>query len=375
MTPFGESDASLSDLLVNAILGAWGNLDLGGRGSLYLASIAPAELAGEPDLERVVGLRLRSALGQEAEVLGRFETGAAALFEATTSLKRGACDWAVIAGGEKMTHLGPAQVSSVLAHTVTPFAARTGATLPALGGLIASHYLWTTGAPRNAFREIALKNHENATRNPLAHLQSGLTREEYEASPLVAAPLRLFDCSPRSDGAAAVILAKHDGAGPGDGPFLIGAGLGRDHPLLHHRQGISQFRHTARAARAAMTEAGLSPDEIDLVEVHDAFTPFELINLEAMGFFETGKGWRSVLEGTTRIDGGLPVNPSGGLKARGHPIGASGLASTVEVALQLRGRAGERQIRNAGTALVQSIGGMASESFVFVWRKDPVGGV
>ena len=209
---------------------------------------------------------------------------------------------------------------------------------------------------------VALKNHLNGSRNPLAQFQQAITREAYLASKLVATPLRLYDCSPITDGAAAVVLTSEktdvrlSGIGQGTGPLS-----------LRERDNFTSFLATRIATARAYQMAETSPQGVDFAEVHDAFTPFEIITTEDLGFFPPGKGGEAAIEGKTAFDGPLPINPSGGLKARGHPVGASGLAQIVEVVKRLRGQSPSKRQFKRG--LTQSTGGLATNNFVTILER------
>jgi hypothetical protein len=206
---------------------------------------------------------------------------------------------------------------------------------------------------------VALKNHFNGSRNTLAQFQRAITRKVYLASKFIATPLRLYDCSPITDGAAAVVLTSEK-----TDVRLSGIGQGTGPVSLRERGVFTSFPATRIAAARAYQMAETSPEGIDFAEVHDAFTPFEIISSEDLGFFSPGKGGYAVLEGKTALEGPLPINPSGGLKARGHPVGASGLAQIVEATKRLRGQTqSKRQVKRG---LTQSTGGLGTNNFVTI---------
>jgi acetyl-CoA acetyltransferase len=212
--------------------------------------------------------------------------------------------------------------------------------------------------------QVAVKNRAHGARNPFAHFQQAVTIEDVLDSRMVADPLRLMHCCPISDGAAAVVLSAERG------PVRVaGVGHGADTLALRHRLELTSFAATRAAAREAYAMAGIGPERIDVAEVHDAFAPFELISLEDLGLIPPGKAGRATLDGDTALDGRLPVNPSGGLKARGHPLAATGVAQLVECVWQLRGSAEGRQVANATRALAHSIGGLATNNWVTVLER------
>jgi hypothetical protein len=209
---------------------------------------------------------------------------------------------------------------------------------------------------------VALKNHLNGSRNQLAQFQRAITREAYLASKFIATPLRLYDCSPITDGAAAVILTSEK-----TDVRLSGIGQGTGPVSLRERDVFTSFPATRIAAARAYQMAETSPQDIDFAEVHDAFTPFEIISTEDLGFFAPGKGGEAVIERKTALEGPLPINPSGGLKARGHPVGASGLAQIVEATKRLRGQSQSKRQFKRG--LTQSTGGLGTNNFVTILER------
>jgi hypothetical protein len=211
---------------------------------------------------------------------------------------------------------------------------------------------------------VAIKNHLNGAHNPYAQFQKPITKEIYLQSKLVSTPLRLYDCSPMTDGAAAVLLTAEK-----TDLMISGIGQGTGPAGLRERKSFTSFEATRVAAERAYRMAGVTPKEIDFAEVHDAFTPFEIISTEDLGFFPVGKGWQAVADGRTAIDGVLPINPSGGLKARGHPVGGSGLAQVVELAERLRGNVKIKLKREPRRALAQSTGGLGANNFVTIVER------
>jgi len=206
--------------------------------------------------------------------------------------------------------------------------------------------------------QVAVKNHGHAVHNPYAHYREPVTLEAVMESRLVADPLRLFHCCPISDGAAALVLTRERRA-----VRIAGIGQGTDSMAVRYRPELTSFRATQAAAEAAYRMAGFGPERVDLAELHDAFTPFELISLEDTGLVPAGKAGRATLDGETAVGGRLPINPSGGLKARGHPLAATGVAQLVELVWQLRGEAAGRQVPGR-VGLAQSIGGLATNNWV-----------
>ncbi|MDH3198679.1 MAG: thiolase family protein, partial [Candidatus Krumholzibacteria bacterium] len=299
--------------------------------------------------------------GWKGMVEGPARTGGEALWRVLSTWWDGRGD-ALLVGCEKMTHVEAGAAAGLLAPRVaSPVEQRHGATLPALGALVTQAYMSAWRVPFRAFHRVAVKNHRHAARNPLAHFQRELSEDDVARSPLVADPLRRGHCAPMSDGAVACLL------GEGSGEVAVRShARGLDAAMFHDRRHLGRFEAVARAAHEAFAAARVRPADIDVVEIHDAFAPFELVNLEEMGFFAHGTAWRALDKGALEVGGRLAVNPSGGMKARGHPIGVCGLTSVVEMAEQLTGRAGARQQPAARLGVVQSAGGVSRDTYLFV---------
>ncbi|MGP8060755.1 MAG: thiolase domain-containing protein [Acidimicrobiales bacterium] len=236
-------------------------------------------------------------------------------------------------------------------------------TAPVLFAPFATRHMHEFGTTREMLASVAVKNHHNGTLDPYAHFQSEITVDQVLASPPVCHPLHLLDCCPQTDGAAAVILVNAERAHEfTDKPvFVAGFGVATDHPYLHEKSTFTGLPVTTAAAERAYAMAGVGPDQIDMAEVHDCFTITEILDIEDLGFVEKGKGGVASLEGETAIGGRIPVNPSGGLLSKGHPIGATGVAQITECYWQLRGEVGERQVEiRHGNALQHNVGGRGS---------------
>ncbi|MGH7375319.1 MAG: thiolase C-terminal domain-containing protein, partial [Candidatus Rokuibacteriota bacterium] len=264
----------------------------------------------------------------------------------------------LVVGGEKMTHLPTPRVSEIIGRSIDPHEKSYGTTMPALAGLITRAAMHRRGLTLREISQVAVKNHAHGARNPYAHFQEEVTLEAVMASRLVADPLRLFHCCPISDGGAALVLTAEPQA-----VRIAGIGQGADAIAVRYRSELTSFRATQAAAEAAYRMAGFGAERVEVAEIHDAFTPFELISLEDTGLVPPGKAGRATLDGETALGGRLPVNPSGGLKARGHPLAATGISQLVELCWQLRGKAEGRQVR-ARVGLAQSIGGLATNNWV-----------
>jgi acetyl-CoA C-acetyltransferase len=363
MTRFGKRDGSLPDLMAAAGLAALADAGLERPDALVVAAMNPEEFTGEGNYGSLIGTHLGLARVPAMRVETATSSGLAAIWTAFAAVAGGLARSVLVVGGEKMTHVPTPRVSEIIGRAIDPHERRYGTTMPALAGLIARAVMHRHGVTLKEVSQVAVKNHANAARNPLAHFQEPVTLEAVMESRVVADPLRLYHCCPISDGAAAVVLTRD----PAD-VRIAGLGQGTDSIAVRYRSDLTSFRATRAAAQAAYRMAGYGPERVDVAEVHDAFSPFELISLEDTGLIPAGKAGRATLDGETALDGRLPVNPSGGLKARGHPLAATGIAQVVELTWQLRGEAGPRQVP-ARVGLAQSIGGLATNNFVILLER------
>jgi len=370
MSRFGRRRSDYLATTMEAVRAALATADRARVRDIYLASYAPADLCR---IENPFGL-VAGAIASEFPDLrcgyhGLFKTGADALHRALVAMGGGSQAGpegdVLVVGAEKMTHLDPPVAAGLLSARENPHDRAYGATLPALGALVTRAYLREFDIPETALHLVAVKNHRHGAMNPHAQFRREVTVEEVAESPLIADPLRRLHCAPISDGAASLLLTR--GAG---GVAFIGWGKGADTRLFQDRNDITRFAATARATRGSLEYAGVTNEDIGVVEIHDAFSSFELINLEEMGFYPRGMSWRALQGGDLGVGGKLAVNPSGGMKAKGHPIGACGISSCVEIFQQLTGSAGERQHNSPSLGMVQSVGGVSDESFVFIMETD-----
>jgi acetyl-CoA C-acetyltransferase len=246
-----------------------------------------------------------------------------------------------------------------------------GATFPALYALIAKRHMHEYGTTEEQMAAVAVKNHENGSLNKYAQYPYKITREQVMASAPVSEPLKLLDCSPVTDGAAAVILARDDVAKKfSDQPIkILASAQASDALSLHDRASLTELRATKAAAKNAFERAKLKPKDIDVAEVHDCFTIAEILAIEDMGFFKKGEGGKATVEGLTARDGEIPINTSGGLKACGHPVGATGIKQAVEVSWQLRGEADKRQVKDCEVGLTHNVGGSGATCLIHILSK------
>ena len=321
-----------------------------------------------------------AVLAEEAGAVGRPVTrvenacasGGFALRAAVSAVGSGRADLVLVAGVEKMTDVPNARRRYWLGVSGdTEWERLAGLTFAGVYGLLASRYLSEHRVGREALAEVAVKNHDAGTRNPNAHFRRPVTREQVLAATPVADPLGLYDCCPVSDGAAAVLVAGPEVARRyTDTPVWIdGVGAGSDYLAVQERPTLIGFQATRQAVREARESAGADPTDVSFALVHDCFTIAELLALEDLGFAAPGEAARLTLSGATGPGGRLPVNPDGGLKAKGHPIGATGVSQAYEVFEQLRGRAGARQVPDATRALTHNVGGAGATAAVTLFSK------
>jgi acetyl-CoA C-acetyltransferase len=237
---------------------------------------------------------------------------------------------------------------------------------------MARRHMIEYGTTEEQMAMVAVKNHHNGSLNPSAQYRKQITLEDVMDSAPIADPLKLLDCSPITDGAAAVILASEEKAGElCDEPIWItGSGQASDTLALHDRRSLCKTEAAIRSSKIAYKMAGVTPRDVDFAEVHDCFTIAELMAIESLGFCDIGAGGKFTEDGETALKGSIPVNTSGGLKAKGHPVGATGIAQAVEAVLQLRGEAGKRQVRDAGVGLTHNVGGSGASCVVHVFQKE-----
>ena len=358
MTRFGKHEESLPDLMAEAALAALGDAGVERPDAIVVAAMNPEEFTGEGNYGSLIGTHLGLSQVPAIRVETATSSGVAGVYSGYAAIAAGLHRSVLVVGGEKMSHLSTPRVSEIIGRSIDPHERSYGSTMPALAGLITRAAMHRRGFTLKEISQVAVKNHAHGARNPNAHFQEPVTLEAVMESRLVADPLRLFHCCPISDGAAALLLTAEPG------PVRIaGIGQGTDSIAVRYRSDLTSFRATQAAAEAAYRMAGFGPERVEVAELHDAFAPFELISLEDTGLVPPGKAGRVTLDGETTVGGRLPVNPSGGLKARGHPLAATGIAQIVELFWQLTGRAADRQVE-ARVALAQSIGGIATNNWV-----------
>ncbi|MGD6810987.1 MAG: thiolase domain-containing protein [Candidatus Bathyarchaeia archaeon] len=296
----------------------------------------------------------------------------AALRAGIYAVLSGLADVVMVGGVEKMTHRTTAEVTEYLAMASDyPFEQYHGITFPGLYALMATAHMHAYGTKEEQFAMAAVKNHHHASLNPKAHMQKEITLETAMKSRYVAWPLKLYDCSIVTDGASCLILTKPELAPKyTDNPVhIVGSGQASDSIGLYERQSLTSLAATKTAAKSAYEMSQLTPQDVNLAEVHDCFTSAELIAYEDLGFCKPGESGKLIENNETRLGGRIPVNTSGGLKAKGHPVGATGTAQAYEIFLQLTGQADRRQVKDAKIGLTHNVGGSGATAAVHIYRS------
>jgi acetyl-CoA C-acetyltransferase len=365
-TKFGDRfDRGYEQLICDAAFEAYADagIEPAAIDAAYLGTYLPGSGGGKAAVSLGDALRLYDRPITRVE--NYCATGTDAVRNACLAIASGVHDIVLVLGAEKLKDR-PGRGLPRIGH---PLLAK-GNTAPGLFALAANRYMHTFGIGRETLAKVAVKNHYNGARNPLAHLRMEVTEEQVLKAPIIAWPFGLFDCCPTTDGAAAAILCRADTARRfrTDVVTVKGVGLAvtTGRPYFDPTFDYLGFRSTQRAAQQAYTMAGIAASDVDFAEVHDCFTWTEISNIEDLGFCGKGEGPKLVEEGRTRLGGDIPVNPSGGLKSFGHPIGASGVRMVYECVKQLRGEAGARQVKNAEIGLAHNVGGPGAVSCVIV---------
>jgi acetyl-CoA C-acetyltransferase len=373
-TPVAEQwDKSIREIAGEALLTALENAGREVVDGIFVGNMMSGILANQENLGTLiadwVGLRGVEAVKVEAACA----SGAAAVRMGMLAVASGAMQCVVAMGVEKMSETPMAETTSALATAAdADFEADEGVSFVGLNALIMRRYIYECGWKHTDFAPFSIVAHANAMHNPNARLHETISQKDYTKARMVADPINLLDASPTGDGAAAVVLVAADELRPIGKPLvtIAGSAAATDSIAVHSRHDPLWLSAAASSARKAYDQAGIGPDDIDLFELHDAFSIMSALSLEACGFAERGQGPRLGLDGDILPSGRIPIATRGGLKARGHPVGATGVYQIVEVVQQLRGEAGENQIDGARIGLAQNIGGSGSNIITHVLRAD-----
>ncbi len=375
MTPFGEHwNKGFRELVVEAGIKALKDSGIHGDeiDAGFVGTMASGKLIGQEH----IGALIADFMGLNPIPITRVEgacaSGSLALRQGIMAVSSGIHDLVVVGGVEKMTDLGTTGVSTALGGAGDQeWELFLGATFPALYALMAKRHMVEFGTTEEMLASVSVKNHKNGTKNKYAQFQRELTIEQVLNSKMVSNPLKILDCSPITDGAAALVLAPTDKASSySKKPLSIAASAQTSDTIsLHSRETLSGIKSAQLAAQQAYKQANVTPQDIDLAEVHDCFTIAEIMAIEDLGFFKKGEGGQASLDGKTALDGEIPINTSGGLKSCGHPVGATGIKQITEVTWQLRGEAEGRQIKDAKIGLTHNVGGSGATSVVHILKQ------
>ncbi len=374
MTDFGVHDQPLPELFADAAFEAMD--DAGADADVIDAFYLGNAMGGQTESDTHLAPTLASHIGLAGIPCSRFEdacaTSSNAFKHAVEAVRAGTHDVVLVGGVERCTPstgLETPEMTAIFASAShRQYEQPTGLTFPGVFGLLTTRHMHEHGTTEEHLAEIAVKNHANGTLNSRAQFGKETTVEAVLDSPVVASPFRLLDCCPFSDGASAVVVANAAGASTltGDPVTVAGVGHATDVIPLAEKADLTATQSARDAASQAYEQAGIGPADVDVVELHDCFTGAEVLAIEALGLVEDGEGGPASARGETALDGRIPVNPSGGLKAKGHPIGATGAAQIVELVEHLRGEAGERQVEDASTGLAHNLGGDAGTTIVSI---------
>ena len=368
LTKFGELwDKSLLDLALEASLDAIkdAKIDKNKIDAVFVGNMLIGKIAGQDHLGPVV----TSSLGLSSasfRIEGACASGGLAVHLAIQGILAGTYKNVLVVGAEKMTDAPAGQITWALMGASSSQERKAGLTFPALYALIAEAHMQKYGTTRKQLAEVSVKNHYHASLNKKAQYPFEITVEKVLQSGLVSSPISLLDCSPITDGAAAVILSADDSS---KGVFITGSAVACDTIDLAQRESLTELKATKLAATVAFKQAGLGIEDIKIAEVHDCFTIGEILAMEDLGFCPKGEGGKFIASKATGLGGRCPVNTSGGLKACGHPVGATGVKQIIEITEQLRQTAGLRQVKDANCGLTQNVGGTGATVVVHVLQN------
>ncbi|ADX86549.1 thiolase family protein [Saccharolobus islandicus] len=312
-------------------------------------------------IDRVPSIRVDNTSG----------SGGSAILVAKSLLDSKIAKTVLVLGVEKMSEKNTKQVTSVIASLLPSEEKIAGLTLPSLAGLMTKEYMRRYNASREAFALVAVKNHYNGSLNPYAHIQKVVSLDEVLNSPIIADPLTLYEFTPISDGASAIVMVSDEDAYSFTNKpvFIKGIGASSDTSYLSERENILSINAVKIAGLTARKMAKVN--QVDFAELHDMATVLEIVEAEELGLLKKGEGWKAYYDNYTAINGEIPINTSGGLNSKGHPIGASGVAQAVEAFLQIRNEAGSRQVKNARVGLSLSMAGFGNSATVVVYGDEP----
>ena len=364
-------DKSLRELAGDAALAAMQEAQVGNVESIFVGNM----LSGVANQQGQLGSMVADWIGQRftdaVKIESACSSGAAAFRAGTLAVASGQVDIALVVGVEKMTDSPSGEITAALATAAdADWEVDHGISFVALNALIMKRYMYEYGWKGIDFSQFAINAHANAVHNPFARFRKAISVQRFINSPMICDPINLMDASPIGDGAAAVILARADILPSSASKIVVaGSSAATDTISIHNRKTPLSLSAAKKSAKDAYAQAGIGPDEIGVFEYHDAFTIMAALSLEASGFAEPGKGPELAKDGAITINGKIPVATRGGLKARGHPVGATGMYQIVEVVQQLRGQAGETQVPRYEFGMAQNIGGSGSNIVTHILKR------
>ncbi len=376
ITKFGERwESGLRELMAEAGLMALQDANVESKEieMVYGGTMAPGRFIGQEHVAALLADQLGFRNVPAVRIENACASGGSALRQGYIAVASGIHNIVVVGGVEKMTDVNASEATTALGGAGDQeWELSQGITFPGLYALMARRHMIEYGTTEEQMASVAVKNHENAYRNKYAQFHKMLKLDEVMRSKRVADPLKVLDCSPISDGAAAVILAPLDIAKKyNDTPIhIVGSGQASDSLSLAERDSLTELKATQIAGKRAFEQAKLRPSDINVAEVHDCFTIAEILAMEDLGFYEKGKAAKAIADGETKLNSKLSVNTSGGLKGCGHPVGATGVKQAVEITWQLRGEAKDRQVNGAEVGLAHNVGGSGATSVVHIFKRS-----
>ena len=369
-TPVGEHwDASLRMLAADAVRSALDNAGLKRADALYVGNAYGASFSSQSQLGALIADYSGLSGVETFTIEAGDASGGAALRAGYLAVASGAVETAIVLGVEKSSDtVGTAHISARGVSLDADYESIHGATLPAMAALVMRRYMHEYGLDLTAFEGFSINAHANGSKNANAMFRNLIKPGAFARAPMLADPVNLFDSAPDADGAAALILTTIERAADMvPRPVqIIASAASSDTLAVHERGDLFELKAARQSVSKAYAQAGLEPGDIDLFELHDAFTILSVLSLEAAGFSARGEGWRMAQDGSIQINGRLPISTFGGLKSRGNPIGAAGVYQALEAVLQLRGEAGANQVQDAHVAMIQSLGGIASTAITHI---------
>ncbi len=380
MSKFGEQwEMSIGELIAEAGIKAIESAGISGKDiqAIYGGSMSAGRFSNQEHVAALIADQMGLNPIPSIRVEAACASGGVAFRQAYISVASGLHDLVVVGGVEKMTDVSIEEATSILgAASDYEWEVFHGATFPGIYAMMARRHMHEFGTTEEQLASVAVKNHLNGSMNPIAQYQNKITIDDVMKSSVVASPLKLLDCSPITDGAGAVIICSEDYVKRmnAQSPVWVAASAQASDTLaLHDRKSLVEINSTKVAAMDAFKQANMAHKDINIAEVHDCFTIAEILALEDMGFFKKGEAAKATFNGETALNSKLSVNTSGGLKACGHPVGATGVKQVAEIFYQLRGEAGKRQVTNANIGLTHNVGGSGATCVIHIFSNGKKG--